>query len=187
MKINDIINNIYRLPQDSLDRFACLVTEVEYPKRFLLFKQGRKETRTYAVKKGITRAYAYKDDKEVTFWLGKEGDWVFPMQSLLAGVGEYCNVDLLEDCTLYEIDLKQLQALYETDIHLANWGRKFAEYSCIQAEKLFISRQFKTSAERYQELTDCFPDLTQRIPLGIIASYLGISQVSLSRIRAKIR
>lgn len=183
----EIINSIYRLPQTSLDKLKSLATEVEYPKRFLLFKQNRKETKTYAIKKGIVRAYAYKEDKEVTFWLGKEGDWVFPMQSLFIGLEEYSTVELLEDCIFYEINLKQLQTLYDTDIHLANWGRKYAEYACIQSEKLFIGRQFKTSAERYRELTDSFPDITQRVPLGIIASYLGISQVNLSRIRAKMR
>ena len=73
------------------------------------------------------------------------------------------------------------------DIHIANWGRKFAERECIKSEQLFISRQFKTSLERYQDLIADYPDILQRVPLGIIASYLGISQVSLSRIRAKIR
>lgn len=74
-----------------------------------------------------------------------------------------------------------------TDIHVANWGRRFAEYTCIKSEQLFIARQFKTPTEMYKELlTEC-PDIIQRVPLGIVASYLGISQVSLSRIRAKIR
>ena len=61
------------------------------------------------------------------------------------------------------------------------------ERTCIQTEQLFINRQFKTSTEMYQELIANYPDITQRVPLGIIASYLGISQVNLSRIRAKTR
>ena len=83
--------------------------------------------------------------------------------------------------------MERLQRLYQSDIHISNWGHRYVEYACIKSEKLFIARQFKTSLERYRELIDEYPDITQRIPLGIIAYYLGISQVSLSRIRARIR
>ena len=99
----------------------------------------------------------------------------------------YENIELLEDSVLYELSVDKLHDLYLADIHIANWGRKFAERECIKSEQLFISRQFKTSLERYQDLIADYPDILQRVPLGIIASYLGISQVSLSRIRAKIR
>ena len=92
-----------------------------------------------------------------------------------------------KDCILYEIVLERLQELYLNDIHIANWGRRYAECACIKSEKLFIARQFKTSLERYRELIGEYPDIVQRVQLGIIASYLGISQVSLSRIRARIR
>lgn len=187
MEIKDIINSIYRLPQASLDAFACSVVEVEYPKHFHLHRQGRQETKCYFIKQGIVRAYTLKEDKEVTFWFGKEGSIAFPLQTMLTGLKDYANVELLEDCTLYEICLQRLEELYLSDIHLATWGRKFAEDYCIRAEKLFITRQFKTSAERYQELTSEYPDLLQRVPLGIIASYLGITQVNLSRIRAKTK
>lgn len=187
MNINDILNNIYRLPATSLDSLVASISEVEYPKNFHVHRENKKENKSYFIKKGIVRAYTHKDNKEVTFWLGQEGDLIFPLQTLFAGLGEYATVELLEDCTLYEIDLERLQKLYQSDIHISNWGRRYAEYACIKSEKLFIARQFKTSLERYRELIDEYPDITQRIPLGIIASYLGISQVSLSRIRARIR
>lgn len=85
------------------------------------------------------------------------------------------------------MDLNRLQELYASDIHLANWGRKYAEYACIKAEKLFLTRYFKNSQERYQELLSEFPEIIQRVPLGLIASYLNMSQVNLSRIRALIK
>ena len=132
-------------------------------------------------------AYTYQSDKKVTFWFGKEGDAIFPLQTLHDNRAGYENIELLEDSVLYELSVDKLHNLYLEDIHIANWGRKFAERECIKSEKLFISRQFKTSLERYQELISEYPDILQRVPLGIIASYLGISQVNLSRIRAKIR
>ena len=187
MEIKDIINRIYPLPPDSLHAILSSVSEVEYPKHFHLFRENRCGTKSYCIRKGLVRAYAYKGDKEITVWFGKEGSIIFPMPSLLAGTVEYANVELLEDSAFYEIDLKRLQELYLSDIHLANWGRKYAEYTCIQSDKLFISRQFKTALENYRELLRDYPRITQRVPLGIIASYLGITQVSLSRIRAQIK
>ena len=187
MNIHDIIKSIYKLPLASLETLTRSVSEVGYPKCFHLFRENRKEAKSYFIKEGIVRAYANKKEKEVTFWFGHEGDAIFPLQTLFAGVEEYASIELLEDSILYEIDLKRLRDLYLTDIHIANWGRKFAEYTCIKSEQLFIARQFKTPTEMYKELlTEC-PDIIQRVPLGIVASYLGISQVSLSRIRAKIR
>lgn len=187
MNINDIINSIYRLPPTSLDTLTASISEMEYPKNFHLHRENKKETKSYFIKKGIVRAYTHKDDKEVTFWFGQEGDIIFPLHTLFAGLGEYATVELLEDCILYEISLEQLQDLYLKDIHIANWGRRYAECACIKSEKLFIARQFKTSLERYQELLSEYPDIIQRVQLGTIASYLGISQVNLSRIRAQIR
>lgn len=186
MEIKDIINRIYRLPQPSLDAFVHSIAEVEYPKKFLLFRQGRKEKKAYFIKQGFARAYTEKDGKKVTFWFGAEGDALVSFPTLFDRL-EYANVELLEDSTLYEIEVARLQELYATDFHLSTWGRRFAEYACIHSEKLFISRQFKTSMERYEELIAECPDITQRVPLGIIASYLGISQVNLSRIRAKTK
>lgn len=185
MDIKDIINCIYELPESSLGLFASSVSEVEYPKGFHLFREGRKGTKVYFIRQGIMRAYSYLGDKEVTFYFGMEGDIMFPLQTLFAGTGDYASVELLEYCSLYEMELPTLQELYRTDIHIANWGRKYAEQACITIEKQYIARQFKTSAERYAELLSAFPGITQRVPLGIIASYLGISQVNLSRIRAK--
>lgn len=185
--INEIIDNIYMLPADSKRLLLSLISEIEYPKGFHLYRENKRSSKSYFISKGIARAYANKEGKEVTFWFGKEGDIVFPLETLYSNKGEYSSVELLEDCILYELDLNRLQDLFLKDIHIANWGRKYAEISCIRSEKLYISRQFRTSLERYQELIDDYPDITQRVPLSIIASFLGISQANLSRVRAKIK
>lgn len=187
MDINDIIDNTYQLPQASKDSFLKDAEERLYPKGFHLFRAGRKSSKFYLIQQGMIRAYTNHSDKEITFWFGKEGDVIFPLQTLYDNRPGYENIELLEDCVLYELNVDTLHNLYATDIHIANWGRKFAEREYIKSEKLFISRQFKTSLERYQELISDYPDILQRVSLGIIASYLGISQVSLSRIRAQIK
>lgn len=101
--------------------------------------------------------------------------------------GEYGTVELLEDCTLYELDLAKFNEMYLVDINLANWGRLAAEKACVTLEKSILSRQFQTTLERYEELLKEFPAIVRRVPLHIIASYLNTSQENLSRIRRKIR
>ena len=187
MDINDIIDSIYKLPDASKEALLSDAPEVAYPKGFHLFRANHKSSKFYLMKKGMLHAYTHQSDKKVTFWFGKEGDAIFPLQTLYDNRAGYVNIELLEDSVLYELSVDKLHNLYLEDIHIANWGRKFAEREYIKSEKLFISRQFKTSLERYQELISEYSDILQRVPLGIIASYLGISQVNLSRIRAKIR
>lgn len=187
MDLERIINGIYPLPVESLAVFKACFEEKHYLKGALLYKQNTRATAIYFVKEGLVRAFARRGKKQITFWIGFDGELAFPIQSVFSGAEEYAGIELLEDSTIYEISLARLQELYMTDIHIANWGRKYAEYACIVAEKLFISRQFRTSLERYNDLLEQCPEIVRRVPLGIIASYLGITQVNLSRIRALVR
>ena len=108
------------------------------------------------------------------------------MKSYVDSHQNYENIHLLEDSILYRLEISALRELFETDIHIANWGRKLAEKELVKTEELFISRQFRTASQRYLELLKEQPEILQRVQLGYIASYLGITQVSLSRIRSDI-
>ena len=187
MDIRTIISRIHSLPESSLEKLEESLTRVDRPKGFRLTETGKVESNVFFLSEGIARAYLPVDGKEVTFWIGAEGSTLMSMKSFVNDEKGYETIELMEDSVLYMLERGQLYRLFEEDIHIANWGRKFAERECIKSEQLFISRQFNTSLERYQDLIADYPDILQRVPLGIIASYLGISQVSLSRIRAKIR
>jgi len=187
MTIDQILDNIYPLPDTSKLTIKECITETEYPKGHILLRANKVETSIYFIKKGIVRAYANSADNEITFWFGKEGDTVISMKSYVANQKGYEDIELLEECKLYELKIKTLQKLFDVDIFIANWGRRFAEQELIKTEERLISRQFRTATERYKELLKESPDLIQRVQLGHIASYLGITQVSLSRIRAEIK
>lgn len=187
MQIQQILTQIYPLPEASQVKLTACINEVNFPRKHLLLKADTIERKIYFIKKGIVRAYAYQNDNEITFWFGKEGETVISMKSYVANQPGYENIELLEDSQLYELETERLQELFENDIHIANWGRRFAEQELIKTEERLIARQFSTAAERYTDLMKNHPDLLRRIPLGYIASYLGITQVSLSRIRADIR
>ena len=187
MDLDQIIDNIGKLPEPSKNALKEIISEVTHPKGHILFRADKVETKVYFIKKGIVRAYTELADNEITFWFGREGDTVVSMKSYVSNQRGYENIELLEECELYEVRKRALHELFSKDIHIANWGREFAEKELLKTEERFIGRQFKTSLERYRDLMNHTSDLLQRVQLGYIASYLGITQVSLSRIRAKFR
>lgn len=187
MDIDQILDTIYILPEASKNSIIQHVTEISHPKNFCLMEADKVVPRLYFVKKGIVRAYASTAENDITFWFGSEGETVISMKSYVEDKPGYENIELLEDCELYQLETKDLKKLFNEDVHIANWGRKFAERELVKTEELIISRQFKTALERYKDLMRDKPDLLKRVQLGHIASYLGITQVSLSRIRAEIK
>lgn len=186
MNIDTILDQIFPLSEHSKSVLKNLISEIDFPKDSIIIKAGKVEKTIYFIKKGIVRAFVPQENQDVTFWFGKEGDVVLPMKSYVGNDNNYENIQLLEDSVMYQLEIASLRELFETDIHIANWGRKLAEKELVKTEELFISRQFRTASQRYLELLSEQPEILQRVQLGYIASFLGITQVSLSRIRAEI-
>ena len=178
MDIKEIINQRYAMPDASLDKLRQCLTEVSYPKGFRVLESGKVEKDIFFIKQGIVRAYTSVDGKEITFWVGKEGATLVSMKGYVNDEPGYETMELMEDSVLYVLERKKLKELFSEDLHIANWGRRYAR---------LISMLSAIASERYHELLEKEPDLLQRLPLGSIATYLGITQASLSRIRAQIK
>mgnify|MGYP002440933694 CR=1 FL=1 len=187
MDIKEIINLRYAMPDASLDRLRQCLTEVSYPKGFRVLESGKVEKNIFFIKKGIVRAYTSVDGKEITFWVGREGATLVSMKGYVNDEPGYETMELMEDSVLYVLKRKKLKELFSEDLHIANWGRRYAEMELLSTEERLISMLSAIASERYKELLQKEPDLLQRLPLGSIATYLGITQTSLSRIRAKIK
>ena len=173
------------LPESFLTKLTSLLLKETFPKGHILIKEGRIEKAIYFLEEGIARAFVQKEEKEVTFWFGAEGEILLSLNSYFAHKPGYESIEMLEKSVVYKITHESLYDLYNNDIEFANWGRRLAEYEFLKADQRFIDHQFKTAATRYEEFITANPSLLQRIQLGHIASYLGISQVTLSRIRAE--
>lgn len=185
MDLKDILTKICPLPPDSLDLIAGKVGKVCVRKGTLLIEADKICRDVYFISKGIVRAYCYENGRDITFWIGEEGSVALSMQSYISSSPGYENIITIEDCILYRISSDDLHKLYKQDIALANWGRVFAEKEILRAEKSLIPQLFTTGTERYRRLLKEQPQLLNRIPLENLASYLGITPVSLSRIRSK--
>ncbi|NML21150.1 Crp/Fnr family transcriptional regulator [Pseudoflavitalea sp. G-6-1-2] len=178
------IQSLYPLSSEAFELFISHLEQVNLPKGHQLFREGRTGSQLYFIEKGMARAFSVRDNKEITYWFGAEGDVAISYFSYVANKPGYETVELLEDSVLYSISQENLQELYSTNIEISNWGRKLAEYELIRTEQAFVVQQSLPAATRYQQLLDQNPHLIRRVQLGYIASYLGVTQVTLSRIRA---
>lgn len=184
--IDSILFNYTTISDKSKILIINKITEVNFRKGSIILSSDKTEKKIYFIKKGIVRAFTIYEGDEVTFWFGYEGSSILSMRSYVENKPSYESIEVLEDSILYEIRISDLQELYETNLEIANWGRKLAEIELIKTEERLISRQLGTAIERYKKLLVDSPSLINRVQLGYIASYLGISQVTLSRIRAEI-
>ena len=182
-----IIQSVYSLPKESFCKLAEHLSEVIYPKGFCILEAGKVERNLYFVKKGIVRAYVERDGKEITFWIGTEGATVVSLKSYINNECGYETVECMEESVFYVLRRDVLEELFIKDIHIANWGRKFAEIEFLRTEEKLIPLLFTKASDRYKTLLECQPELLQRLPLECLASYLGVTPVSLSRIRAGIK
>jgi len=181
--INQIIDDIYPIREEAKGKIRELVREIGLPKNTIIIEADKVEKYIYFIKNGVVRAYSEHEKGEITFWFGEEGEVLLSMKSYVDGERGYENIELLVNCSLYRIEIVKLKQLFREDIDVANWARKLAEKELLKIEHRVISRELLSAKQRYNDLIKNRPGLLKRVPLKHIASYLGITQVSLSRIR----
>lgn len=180
-----IIQRIAPLKLQDLQMLFGLFEEVRFDKQQNIIQAGKNSHYLYFLKTGSCRVFYHKEEREVILDFAFPGDVLISLNSYVHGKPGYETIQSLEPVTAYRINTAQLQSLFANTLGIANWGRKLAEVETLKIEYRLMSKLFKTATESYQELLDRAPEIVNQIKLGFIASYLGISQVTLSRIRGK--
>ncbi len=139
----------------------------------------------YFLETGALRGFYNLDGKEITHWFGFENDFVTSFHSFITQRPAVENIQLLEGCVLWAISKDTLTQLFNRHHEIERLMRIAYEKYYIRLEERFVNAQFKTASERYINLLQQTTHILERVPLGHIASYLGISQETLSRIRSK--
>lgn len=186
MELKSFIQKIHPLPPQLLEELAACFQFYEFPKNYYLLKQGRTCHQLWFLVKGAVR-YFYTDEegKEINVWFSFEPDIIADTPSLIQQTPALESIQLLEDSSIYAIDYVVLQRLLQQHHALALWYIKlFETYYVPQMEDRVSDLQFLNARQRYEKLLGQFPNITNRISLGHIASYLNISQETLSRIRS---
>ena len=180
----DYFDTFHRISDDAKVAIAAICSLSKVPKNKDLQSIGHTCRTIYFVKKGIARIYYYKDGKDITESFAFENSLIARVESLFTGKPSKKGIQVLEDSEFIGISSTQLFDLYDQFHDIERLFRKIFESAYVETVNRIESLQFHTAEERYQALTQESPGFLKRIPLKYIASYLGITQVSLSRIRA---
>ena len=150
-----------------------------------LLEESRICRHLYFLQQGAIRGYYRVDGKEITHWFAFENDFVTSFHSFITQQPAVENLQLLEGSVLWMISKEKLDELFNQFHEIERAVRIAYEKYYIRLEERYVNAHFKSAAERYEQLIHTTPHILERIPLGLIASYLGISQETLSRIRSR--
>lgn len=176
------------LSQKDQNAIETLLSVASYNKGDVIVKQEQVCNTLRFVVSGVYRVYRIIDGKEVTSYFNYESrnPFVASFVSLLTETPSQEIVECIVPGTLLSISYKNWVSLYDTSPSLNTFGRRMAEYNYILAMERIESLQYQTAADRYTSFIKLYPSLLNKIPHHYIASYLGVTPESLSRIRKVI-
>ena len=179
------IHTVYPISEKSKGVLNDICSDISIKKNTDLQPIGHTCKTIYFVVRGALRIYYFKDEKDISESFEFENSIVARVESLFSGRPSRKAIQAIEDTSLIAINATALFALYDTCPELERLFRKIFERAHVLTVNRLESLQFHAAEERYRNLLNDQPDILKRVPLKYIASYLGITQVSLSRIRAK--
>lgn len=157
---------------------------ISIKKRKLLLKPGAPADHIYLIVKGIIHGYVKVDGKQVTTWLNGENELVGALHVMGSNHSEEF-LQALEDTLVIAIPMDATEEVFikypETNVI----GRRLWQLSYHKAIERAFTIRISSSKKRYLRFVETHPNISNRVPLKYIASYLGIAQETLSRIRSK--
>ncbi len=179
------IHTYFGVDKDDLAEISSFFKPLKMNKGDHFLKTGRQSDRFGFMQTGIMREYVYVGDKEVTKWISTKGYFVMDLSSFIFHKPARWNIQAVTDCELYIIDRKEYEQIGQL---IPRW---------MELEKLFIAKCFSaledrivahlsmTAEERYNQLFSSNKELFIQVPLQYLASMLGMTPETLSRIRKK--
>ena len=186
VSLEDVIQTIYLLPEQVLEEVLVNFQHLEYPKNYFLLKSGKPCKHLWFMTKGAARHF-YTDEqgKEMNTWFSLDTQIIVDTTSFVKQEPAHESIQLIEDSEVYSIEYAALQVLLQKHHSFALWFIKLVELHYVaQIEDRIADLQFLDAKKRYQKLINLNSGITNRVSLGNIASYLNITQETLSRIRA---
>lgn len=185
-KLLAYFSKILPLSKEEIDAIVATLTIKTYPKGTILLREGEISSEAYFVLDGCVRQYFLVDGEEKTNNFFMEEQWVISMQSMTYSAPSKHFLACVDECTLVVGNREKEELLYSQFPKLATISRKVMEKVFAEQQELSGSYFTDTPEERYLNLMQTRPELLQRIPQYIIASYIGVKPESLSRIRKRL-
>jgi CRP-like cAMP-binding protein len=180
--LNKLIDKI-KNDKANREKFKDIFREREIPSKTILLCEGETATQMHFIKKGCLREWFNKDGKDITFQFFFEGQAVASIDSFLSNQPSIYTIESIEPSTIISISKKNFEQLQQTFPEMKEGFHKILYQRFRNYALLFLSRIKDTPRERYEDLIKNHPEIIKRVPQHYIASYLGITPISLSRIK----
>ena len=187
MELFQLLKSVVKLTDTESNEINNAFRGERIAKGAVFLKQDSLQKKVFYVEEGYIRLYYTKDDKDITFFFFEKGDFLMSLSAVLDNEPEPFNMEALSNCSLRVIQYEEFERLINTVPLLG----KFTHMLYLKMIKKFTYKlmvfQFQSAEERYKYMLMNHRNILLNVPLGYIASYLGITQSTLSVIRGKMK
>lgn len=174
---------MHPLPGKEAELFFGKWKHWTYLKDVHFLREGQIADYIWFIESGSTRIFYKKDDREITEWIALDGQFFLSITSFFSRSSSRLLIHTLEPTILWGIHHNDFMQLADEYHEIEKLLRKMVTSSLILSQERMESIQFETAHQRYQKLLQASPGIIQRVPMQYIASFLGITKETLSRIR----
>lgn len=182
-----ILSNVSKhiqLTHEEISIFTSLLKPRKIRKRQYLLQAGDINQYENFVNKGCLRAYTVDEQgQEHIAMFGVEGWWISDLYSFLTGTPATQHIDALEDSEVFSIEKTDLEKLYEQVPKFNRFFLKLLQNAFVAHQRRILASISQTAEDQYMDFIKRYPSIEQRVPQSQIASYLGLSPETISRIR----
>ncbi|MEH6656510.1 Crp/Fnr family transcriptional regulator [Leeuwenhoekiella marinoflava] len=172
--------------QAEKDNLTKYITIKKVQKGNYILNSGEVCNHIYFLNQGFARQYYYKNGKEVTEWFAGKNEFCFSIESYFKDSPSKLLIETIEDSEVIYLHKEGLLGLSKSNIEIGQLAIKMFAKSLVLSQQRMESILFQSAKDRYVNLLERQPEIIQKVPLSYIASFLGITQETLSRIRAKL-
>lgn len=180
------LTSIVPMDDDTFNLCLDFLKIEEIKKGDYFITEGKICKRIAFINEGLFRIYYFKDGIEINTCFCKENSITSSFESFVNITPSKEFIQAIENSTLVAISIDNLSKLYELSSKWQSVSRLLTEKECLRLSNRATSLSFETAKEKYKNLLTYHPEIIQRVSIQDIASYLGVSRETLSRIRSKI-
>lgn len=166
-------------------RLESICVIQNYPKNYLLHEPNRICTDTYFITTGILRVYYLSKGKEITDNFAAENEWITSIYGFFENIPDIFYIQTLEESELVKISQSDLEQCFLDFPEMDRFGRMLMSKYFLEQSERMISLRINSAKERYAIFEKTAMNKLQRVPLGMLASHLGMTQETLSRVRSQ--